>query len=77
MRGSSLLSYKRQLFFVTVCMDPKFIEAIAALLAAAGGFVGGLLSMLGRRHAEIRRLERRLARVVKRIAALEKAAGKP
>ena len=53
-------------------MDAKVLEAIAALLAAAGGFAGGLLTALGRRHEEIQRLERRLARIAKRLAAVER-----
>jgi hypothetical protein len=57
-------------------MDPPLLQALAALLTAAGAFVGGLLTAFGRRRAEVQRLERRLARLVKRIAALEKAAGK-
>jgi DNA-binding MurR/RpiR family transcriptional regulator len=58
-------------------MDAAHLQAIAAMLAAAGGFVGVVLTVLGRRHAEIQRLERRLTRIGKRIKALEKSAGKP
>ena len=57
-------------------MDAVHLQAIAALLAAAGGLAGVLLTVRGRREAEIQRLERRLARIGKRIVALEKLAGK-
>ena len=72
-------------------MDPHLIEAFAALLAAAGAIGGRITTLRARRRRLdpmdakalealddlIRRLDRRLAGIARRVAALEKGDDPP
>jgi len=53
-------------------VDLSLLEAAVAALAAIVTLVGWLLTAFRRRRAEIQRMERRFARLAKRLTALEK-----